>query len=180
MAEEKNNIIDELEDKFGIEVKGNKSEILHKIKKGVIIGTLVLLTFSPALLLTYYDVKIHNFYESKITTNTTAYNINDIYVVYNTDKLYICERDVVSVYQKGNGMAKLYAYYDIKTGEQVHQDGAEGFVVENLYESGINSTSNPVLTVGKMFEKQGYTMSYDELVNELNVDNIISRGGLRR
>lgn len=133
------------------------------------------------------QVKIDNYLNSQLVTDNGEYNFQDIYVVYNTDDVHFCTREISKINEEdkihgsfvhGSGNVdeyyyrdEIYDYFDIGTKDKVCKDHEEGFYIEKL------STLYNI----KDMESREWKIGLDEITNDLDNDYLLSREpGLRR
>lgn len=122
-----------------------------------------------------------------IDTQNGNYSIDDVYAVYNTEKVWFCNRKLADIneeevingsFRYGNGNIseyyyrnEIYEYYDLKTGEKICQTHEDGFYIESLMD----------LYSKKEVKEHNYQFSLDDLEKEKNIEYMLSRDpGLKR
>lgn len=139
----------------------------------------------------YFSNQINEKYDkyknSIIVDNEKNYKLNDIYVVYSTNNVHFCTRNMNKItendkvyghFRSGYGdineyyyRDEIYDYYDINNGKKICSDHQNGFYIEKL---------SDFYDVNKMSEKN-YKMNLDEIKNDINKEYLLSRDpGLRR
>ncbi len=121
----------------------------------------------------YYEYRDH-LDDYKVVCNDTDYSIHAVYVVYNTDNVWFCTRKLAKIIVAEKEVVQrygyhyrdlIYDYYDLKTGEKICQDHEENFYIESI---------DSLYTYDDVKEHNG-NISYEELVNEQTLDNLLSR-----
>ena len=94
------------------------------------------------------EIRYEKYISTTIETKNGIHNIDDVYVVYNADKVWFCNRKIVAVnkdetiygdFYRGYGDVseyyyrdEIYEYYDLKYGEKICQTHEDGFYIESL------------------------------------------------
>lgn len=87
--------------------------------------------------------KYNKMRNSELKYNSQNYKIDDIYIVYNMDNIWFCERKIYNVNTKFEEKNKeiygyrelVYGYYDIKSGEKICVDFDINFFIEPLLDA---------------------------------------------
>ena len=181
-----------LEEKFNVTINYIKTNNKGNIQDYLVFGGVAAFAISVAAVLVVSGYKVrttnNNIENSTLKLNSgeveQEYEYKNVYVVYNADDVFFCNRKVVGVNEvtktnsqfiRGTGEVKeyqtreeVYGYFDIKTGEKICEDHEQGFYIENLS------------TVYKMknsdeFRKAPESKSYDDVSEEIDADYLLSR-----
>ena len=133
------------------------------------------------------QAKYDKYLNSQLVGDNEEYNLQDIYVVYNTDDVHFCTREISEINEEdkvhgsfrwGNGNVdeyyyrdEIHDYFDIRTNDKVCQDHEEGFYIEKL---------STFYNADDM-ESRAWKIGLDEITNDIDNDYLLSRDpGLRR
>ena len=181
--EEIESIEDEIEEKLNIVVdfiSNNFEWIVGAVFTAAIIGGIFKVK-------NYQDKQHDKYVSSSVNTMNDSYTISDVYVVYNADELWFCNRKLIAINEeraiegqarRGGGYVsdyyyrdEIYEYYDIKSKEKICQTHEDGFYIESLLD----------LYTEKDVKAHNYETSIDDLENEINIEDILDRNpGLKR
>ena len=114
-----------------------------------------------------------NYYNSNVVYNDTEFPMRDIYIVYNVDSVYFCNRRIIKITEVKRVGARsdyyyrdeIHDYYDMRTGEKICQDHEDGFYIEEL------------LDFYDRFHmrSKNFNIELEEVVNDINLDFLLSR-----
>lgn len=114
-----------------------------------------------------------NYYNSNVAYNDTEFPMRDIYIVYNMDSVYFCNRHIIKITEaKKEAITRdyyyrdeIYDYYDIRTGEKICQDHEDGFYIEELF--GFYDRF--------YMKSKNFNIELDEVANDINLEFLLSR-----
>lgn len=176
--------LQQIQSKYNITVNSVKDNIVQIV--GVAGGIIIATVYSVGFI--YFSNSTHQKYENSVIVNEDKeYQMKEIYVVYDTDNVYFCNRDIYKLMEddKINGTFvsgygkvdeyyyrdEIYSYFDIKTGKEICHDHEDGFYIEKLMDFyNVNQIAN-----------KNYKINLSEISSDINADYLLSRNpGLKR
>ena len=181
-----------IEEKFNVTINFIKTNNKGNIQDAIVFGGIssFVIGVTAVAIASGFEVRttINNIENSTLKLRPNGveqeYEYKDVYVVYNAEDVFFCNRKVVAVnevtktsgqFTRGTGEVReyqtreeVYGYFDIKTGEKICEDHEQGFYIENLS------------TVYKMknsdeFRTGPESKSYDEVAEDIDTEYLLSR-----